>query len=551
MHTRMRLGELLLASGLLSADQLEAALQGQRSSGMKLGEYLIKQGICRESDVVDAVCRQTGIERYTPSRFPLNLSLSDRLPADVAQRTNAVPLLIRGDVLVVAMMDPLDIDALDRIEIVTDREVEPVMCLRQEFTQLYAALYGHFNTMDGVMESFTALPDQPMASDDLLIASETPKDELGQPDEAPVVRLVNSILTQAVRESASDIHISPEKDSIQIRFRIDGKLRKTPSPPKSVGASIVSRIKILANMDISITRVPQDGRFTMMVDRREINVRVSTLPTIYGENVVMRLLDMSTNHVYTLDKLGMSDKDCKTISQTIERPYGMILSTGPTGSGKSTTLAALVDYANTKRRDHIVTIEDPIEFVHQSKSCLVNQREIGRDSRSFGTALRSALREDPDIILVGEMRDLETISLALEAAETGHLVFATLHTISAPKTIDRIIEVFPPEEQAQIRTSLSESIQAIIAQTLFKRADKKGRVPALEIMFGIPSVRNMIRESKTFQLPSVLQTNRNVGMQTMDDDIERLLMQRIIAPEAALVHAQDKGRLREAIGKLK
>ena len=232
-------------------------------------------------------------------------------------------------------------------------------------------------------------------------------------------------------------------------------------------------------------------------------------------------------------------------------PKGLVLVTGPTGSGKSTTLAALVDYANTKRRDHIITIEDPIEFVHQSKSCLVNQREIGRDSRSFGTALRSALREDPDIILVGEMRDLETISLALEAAETGHLVFATLHTISAPKTIDRIIEVFPPEEQAQIRTSLSESIQAIIAQTLFKRADKKGRVPALEIMFGIPSVRNMIRESKTFQLPSVLQTNRNVGMQTMDDDIERLLMQRIIAPEAALVHAQDKGRLREAIGKLK
>ena len=386
MHTRMRLGELLLASGLLSADQLEAALQGQRSSGMKLGEYLIKQGICRESDVVDAVCRQTGIERYTPSRFPLNLSLSDRLPADVAQRTNAVPLLIRGDVLVVAMMDPLDIDALDRIEIVTDREVEPVMCLRQEFTQLYAALYGHFNTMDGVMESFTALPDQPVASDDLLIASETPKDELGQPDEAPVVRLVNSILTQAVRESASDIHISPEKDSIQIRFRIDGKLRKTPSPPKSVGASIVSRIKILANMDISITRVPQDGRFTMMVDRREINVRVSTLPTIYGENVVMRLLDMSTNHVYTLDKLGMSDKDCKTISQTIERPYGMILSTGPTGSGKSTSLYSILQLLN-KPDVNAITLEDPVEYRHPAGTA---QRPGGHDLR-----LRPALHPAP------------------------------------------------------------------------------------------------------------------------------------------------------------
>ena len=228
-------------------------------------------------------------------------------------------------------------------------------------------------------------------------------------------------------------------------------------------------------------------------------------------------------------------------------PKGLVLVTGPTGSGKSTTLAALVDYANTHRHDHIITIEDPIEFVHRPKSCLVNQREIGRDSRTFGTALRAALREDPDIILVGEMRDPETISLALEAAETGHLVFATLHTISASKTLDRIIEVFPAQEQAQVRTSLSESIQAIVAQTLFKRADGKGRVPALEILFGIPSVRNMIRENKTFQLPSVLQTNRNAGMQTMDDDIERLLAQRAITPEAALVHAQDKSRIRESI----
>ena len=307
----------------------------------------------------------------------------------MAQRTNAVPLLIRGDVLVVAMMDPLDIDALDRIEIVTDREVEPAMCLRQEFTQLYAALYGHFNTMDGVMESFTALPDQPVASDDLLIASETPKDELGQPDEAPVVRLVNSILTQAVRESASDIHISPEKDSIQIRFRIDGKLRKTPSPPKSVGASIVSRIKILANMDISITRVPQDGRFTMMVDRREINVRVSTLPTIYGENVVMRLLDMSTNHVYTLDKLGMSDKDCKTISQTIERPYGMILSTGPTRERQEHKPLSILQLLN-KPDVNAITLEDPVEYRIDGIRQVQPQRPGGHDLR-----LRPALHPAP------------------------------------------------------------------------------------------------------------------------------------------------------------
>ncbi len=263
-----------------------------------------------------------------------------------------------------------------------------------------------------------------------------------------------------------------------------------------------------------------------------------------GVSAVFREIPQRVN---TVEELGLP----LMLRELALLPKGLVLVTGPTGSGKSTTLAALVDYANSNRRDHIITIEDPIEFVHRSKNCLVNQREIGRDSRTFGTALRAALREDPDIILVGEMRDLETISLALEAAETGHLVFATLHTLSASKTIDRIIEVFPAEEQAQVRTSLSESIQAIVAQTLFKRADKQGRVPALEILFGIPSVRNMIRENKTFQLPNVLQTNRNLGMQTMDDDIERLLTSRIIAPESALVHAQDKARIREILGKLR
>ena len=224
-------------------------------------------------------------------------------------------------------------------------------------------------------------------------------------------------------------------------------------------------------------------------------------------------------------------------------PKGLVLVTGPTGSGKSTTLAAILDHANAMRRDHIVTIEDPIEFIHESRNCLVNQREIGRDSRSFGSALRGALREDPDIILVGEMRDLETIALALEAAETGHLVFATLNTTSAPKTIDRIIDVFPSEQQAQIRTSLSESIQAVIAQTLLRRSDRSGRIPALEIMLGTTPVRNMIRESKTFQLPNVLQTSRNVGMQTLDDDLERLMLNNIISPELALLYASDKQRL--------
>jgi len=226
-------------------------------------------------------------------------------------------------------------------------------------------------------------------------------------------------------------------------------------------------------------------------------------------------------------------------------PKGLVLVTGPTGSGKSTTLAAIVDYANKSRKDHILTIEDPIEFVHEPSQCLINQREVGRDTSSFKSALRGALREDPDIILVGELRDLETIQLALEAAETGHLVLGTLHTISASKTIDRIIEAFPGEMQGQIRSSLSESLRAIIAQNLFKRIDKPGRVAALEILIATPAVRNLIRENKIFQINSVIETGKKFGMQPLDDAIMRHLQQGLIHSEDAYNKALNKSRFRE------
>ncbi|MFP4236859.1 MAG: type IV pilus twitching motility protein PilT [Desulfonatronovibrio sp.] len=226
-------------------------------------------------------------------------------------------------------------------------------------------------------------------------------------------------------------------------------------------------------------------------------------------------------------------------------PKGLVLVTGPTGSGKSTTLAAIIDYANKTRKDHILTIEDPIEFVHQPVQCLINQREVGRDTISFKSALRGALREDPDIILVGELRDLETIELALEAAETGHLVFGTLHTISASKTIDRIIEVFPGEMQGQIRSSLSESLRAIVAQSLFKRIDKPGRVAALEILIATPAVRNLIRENKNFQINSVIETGKKFGMQPLDDAILKHLQQRIIDPEDAYNKAVNKSKFKD------
>jgi twitching motility protein PilT len=247
--------------------------------------------------------------------------------------------------------------------------------------------------------------------------------------------------------------------------------------------------------------------------------------------------------IMTAEQLGLPN----VISKLASLPRGLVLVTGPTGSGKSTTLAAIIDVANRTRKDHIITVEDPIEFVHQSKGCIVNHREVGIHTKSFSAALRGALREDPDIILVGEMRDLETISLAIEAASTGHLVFGTLHTMSAPKTIDRIIEVFPATEQAQIRSTLSDGIRAVISQSLFKRVDKKALCVALEILIATPAARNLIREGKTHQIPSVIQTGKKYGMILLDDAIMDLYEKGWISADDAYLKANDKAKFRNFI----
>jgi twitching motility protein PilT len=240
--------------------------------------------------------------------------------------------------------------------------------------------------------------------------------------------------------------------------------------------------------------------------------------------------------ILSCEQLGLPS----VVRKLASLPRGLVLVTGPTGSGKSTTLAAIVDEANRTRKDHIITVEDPIEFVHKSKEAVINHREVGLHTRSFAAALKGALREDPDIILVGEMRDLETIALAIEASATGHLVFGTLHTTSAAKTVDRIIEVFPVNQQAQVRNTLADGLRAVVAQNLFKRIDKKGRVAALEIMIAIPAIRNLIRESKTFQIPSSMQTGKRYGMQTLDDAIMALLLAKKISADDAYAKCNNK-----------
>jgi len=257
----------------------------------------------------------------------------------------------------------------------------------------------------------------------------------------------------------------------------------------------------------------------------------------YGVGAVFREIP---SQILTCEQLGLPP----VISKLASLPRGLVLVTGPTGSGKSTTLAAIINEANRIRKDHIITVEDPIEFVHQSQSCIVNHREVGLHTQSFSAALRGALREDPDIILVGEMRELETISLAVEAASTGHLVFGTLHTTSAAKTVDRVIEVFPSSEQAQIRSTLADGLRAIIAQVLFKRIDKKGRCAALEILIANAAVRNLIRESKTFQIPSMIQTGKKYGMQLLDDAIMELFNKGWISGDEAYMKCNDKTKFR-------
>ncbi|MCF8037079.1 MAG: type IV pilus twitching motility protein PilT [Desulfobacteraceae bacterium] len=257
-------------------------------------------------------------------------------------------------------------------------------------------------------------------------------------------------------------------------------------------------------------------------------------------NGVAAVFRQIPTNIMTVEQLGLPS----VVSKLATLPRGLVVVTGPTGSGKSTTLAAITDEANRQRKDHIITIEDPIEFVHESKGCIINQREIGQHTQSFANALRGALREDPDVILVGEMRDLETISLAIEAASTGHLVFATLHTSSAMKTVDRMIEVFPADQQPQVRSTLSDGIRAVVAQVLFKRADSKGRCPALEVMIATPAVRNLIRENKTHQLASSMQTGKKYGMQVLDDAIMDLYNRGWITGEDAYAKANEKSRFR-------
>ena len=428
---------MLVEAGLLSEEQLNSALAEQKNTNLKLGQFLTRQGIISERRIMDLVSQQLKIDQYSSKIYPVDLNMAQLLPMEIAQKFQVAPLRKKGYLLTVAMVDPMDITALDTVEVLTNLEVEPVVCTEQELNTLISSLYGMYSDLDGVLESVGMEvygADQEGTGENA--------EELGQPslqdlaEEAPVVRLVNSILTQAVREGASDIHFTPEKDYVFLQFRIDGRLQNVPSPSKPMFLPIVSRIKILANMDIASSRIPQDGRFTVKMENREINIRVSTMPTTYGENLVLRLLDMSSGF-YSLELLGMSDADMEKIRAMIVKPYGMILSTGPTGSGKSSSIYSILKEIYRPELN-IITLEDPVEYRMER----IRQVQLNRKAgMTFASGLRSVLRQDPDVVMVGEIRDAETATIAIQAALTGHLVLSTVHTNNAAGAITRLLDM--------------------------------------------------------------------------------------------------------------
>ena len=430
---KKKLGDMLIEDGLITDEQLKKALVEQKKEGVRLGKYLTRTGIVTENQIIETLCVQLKFKRYDAKVYPLDLGLNTLIPYDVAEGNNVVPIYKKGRLLTIAMVDPLDIGTMDFIESITKCEVNPVVCTELEFNSILRNVYAREAMLGKVIDKLdtTNEADAAAAEADINVNSLR-----GLADDPPVLRLVNSILFSAITEKASDIHVSPKKDFVQLRFRMDGKLQDIPAPPKHMFLSIVARIKIMAGMDITLMRVPQDGRFTIKMSGRDINVRVSCVPTIHGENVVMRLLDVASG-IYTLDRLGVSEKDKAKILKAITKPHGMILSTGPTGSGKSTSLYSILNEIN-KPDIHILTLEDPVEYrVDNIRQVQLNTKA----GMTFASGLRSLLRQDPDVIMVGEIRDAETARIAVQAAQTGHRLLSTLHTNDAPSAVTRLIDM--------------------------------------------------------------------------------------------------------------
>ena len=429
-----RLGELLVRNQLISDDQLAQAISEQKKEGIRLGAALVKLGYVQEHDLASFLSKHYGVPSINLAEFDVDPAVVSLIPAEVAQKYQLVPINRAGATLIVAMADPSNIFAIDDIKFMTGFNVEVVVAAEAAIKEAIDTYYDQSATMADALEGLEDF-------DDLELVEDGAFDDVNEleraSEDAPVVKLVNLILTDAIKKKASDIHIEPYEHSFRVRYRIDGVLYEVMKPPRKLKNAITSRLKIMASLDIAERRLPQDGRIKIKMGRgQEMDYRVNCLPTLFGEKVVLRLLDKS-NLQLDMTKLGYEEQALAWFKKEIHKPFGMVLVTGPTGSGKTVSLYSALSELN-KTTENISTAEDPVEFNFAGINQVQMHEEIGLN---FAAALRAFLRQDPDIIMIGEIRDFETAEIGVKAALTGHLVLSTLHTNDAPSTINRLLNM--------------------------------------------------------------------------------------------------------------
>jgi len=450
-----RIGELLVRENLLSKDQLKKARDEASAKGSRLGAEITELGFLEEAELTDFVAKQYGVPSINLDDFDIDREVLALVPEEVALKHTVVPVNRAGSTLILATADPSNIFALDDIKFLTGYNIQPVVASETAIKRTLDKYYDAGTSLDDVMADFDDSDIDVVTDGDDFDAAEA----AGAAEDAPVVKLVNLILTEAIKRVASDIHVEPYEHSFRVRYRIDGLLYEIMKPPMKLKNAIISRIKIMSELDIAERRLPQDGRIKLKLGRgREMDFRVSVLPTLFGEKVVLRLLDKS-NLQLDMTKLGFEQPQLDVFKDCIHRPFGMVLVTGPTGSGKTTTLYSALSELN-KISENISTAEDPVEF----NLAGINQCQMHEDiGLNFAAALRSFLRQDPDIIMVGEIRDFETAEIAVKAALTGHMVLSTLHTNDAPSTVNRLLNM-------GIEPFLvASSVNCIVAQRLARR----------------------------------------------------------------------------------
>ncbi|KZZ86112.1 type II secretion system protein GspE [Bacillus sp. SJS] len=419
--TRKRLGDLLVEAGLITEEQLNQTLS-EKQKGQKIGDALVERGFMTEQQLIEVLEFQLGIPHISLYRYPFDQKIMNIVPKEMAKRNLVIPLKKDGDKLFVAMADPMDFYTVDDLRLATGFQIQTAIASKDDLNKAIAKFYESDDSMSDFMDQISV--------------EEKVEEDTITGDDSPIVRMVNQILQSAVQQKASDIHIDPHETKILIRYRVDGVLKNERTLPKHMQSVLTARIKIMSNLDITEHRVPQDGRIKTVINLNPLDLRVSTLPTVYGEKIVMRILDLGST-LNDLDKLGFNSLNLQRFNSLIEQPTGIVLITGPTGSGKSSTLYAALNRLNSEAVN-IITIEDPVEYQLEG----INQIQVNANvGMTFAKGLRSMLRQDPNIIMVGEIRDRETAEIAVRASLTGHLVLSTLHTNDSLGTVTRLIDM--------------------------------------------------------------------------------------------------------------